>query len=47
MDSSGEEMPDLNFDLPIVRKTMIDNAIFWLQEVGIDQFRLDAALACL
>lgn len=37
------EMPDLNFDLPIVRKTMIDNAIFWLQEVGIDGFRLDAA----
>ena len=37
------EMPDLNFDHPEVRKTMIDNAIFWLKEVGIDGFRLDAA----
>lgn len=37
------EMPDLNFDNPDVRKLMIDNAIFWLKEVGIDGFRLDAA----
>jgi alpha-amylase len=37
------EMPDLNFDNPDVRKSMIDNAIFWLKEVGIDGFRLDAA----
>jgi len=37
------EMPDLNFDNPEVRKTMIDNAKFWLKETGIDGFRLDAA----
>lgn len=37
------EMPDLNFDNPIVRSTMIDHAIFWLKEVGVDGFRLDAA----
>ena len=37
------EMPDLNFDNSDVRKSMIDNAIFWLKEVGIDGFRLDAA----
>ncbi len=37
------EMPDLNFDNLEVRKTMIDNAKFWLKEVGIDGFRLDAA----
>lgn len=37
------EMPDLNFDNQIVRSTMIDHAIFWLTEVGIDGFRLDAA----
>ncbi|MGA1278178.1 MAG: alpha-amylase family glycosyl hydrolase [Candidatus Kapaibacteriota bacterium] len=37
------EMPDLNFDDPIVRTTMIEHAKFWLSEVGIDGFRLDAA----
>ena len=37
------EMPDLNFDNKTVRKIMIEQAKFWLSEVGIDGFRLDAA----
>lgn len=37
------EMPDLNYDNPTVRKTMIGHAQYWLKEVGIDGFRLDAA----
>lgn len=36
-------MPDLNFDNPKVRNEIYDIARFWLQEVGIDGFRLDAA----
>lgn len=38
-----ERMPDLNFDLPEVRKEIIDIGKFWLTEVGIDGYRLDAA----
>ncbi len=36
-------MPDLNFDNPEVRKEIIDVGRFWLGEVGVDGFRLDAA----
>lgn len=36
-------MPDLNFDNPEVRQKMIDIGHFWLEEVGVDGFRLDAA----
>ncbi len=36
-------MPDLNYDNPEVRAEMIRAGTFWLQEVGIDGFRLDAA----
>jgi alpha-amylase len=36
-------MPDLNFDNPEVRETYKDIGIFWLEEVGVDGFRLDAA----
>lgn len=36
-------MPDLNFDNPEVRETFIDIGRFWLEEVGVDGFRLDAA----
>jgi alpha-amylase len=36
-------MPDLNFDNPKVREEIYSVAKFWLQEVGIDGFRLDAA----
>ena len=36
-------MPDLNFDNPKVRKEIFEAARFWLEEVGVDGFRLDAA----
>lgn len=37
------EMPDLNFDNPKVRMEMVKVAQYWLKEVGVDGFRLDAA----
>ncbi|PWK07005.1 alpha-amylase family glycosyl hydrolase [Tumebacillus permanentifrigoris] len=36
-------MPDLNFDNPKVRQEIIKAGQFWLHEIGIDGFRLDAA----
>jgi alpha-amylase len=36
-------MPDLNFDNPDVRREVIEIGRFWLTEVGVDGFRLDAA----
>lgn len=50
-DTSGElyygyfngQTPDLNFDNPKVRQEIYDAAKFWLTEVGVDGFRLDAA----
>ena len=36
-------MPDLNYENPAVTPQMQDVARFWLQEVGVDGFRLDAA----
>ena len=38
-----KEMPDLNFDHPPVRQEFVNVARFWLIEVGVDGFRLDAA----
>jgi glycosidase len=38
-----EGMPDLNFDNPKVRQEIIKAGQFWLKDVGIDGFRLDAA----
>ncbi|HJR11311.1 MAG TPA: alpha-amylase family glycosyl hydrolase [Rhodanobacteraceae bacterium] len=37
-----DEMPDLNYDDPAVRKEMIEIGRFWLKK-GVDGFRLDAA----
>ncbi|MDD4645648.1 MAG: alpha-amylase family glycosyl hydrolase [Bacteroidales bacterium] len=37
------EMPDLNFDSQKVRQEMHKIASFWLKDIGIDGFRLDAA----
>jgi len=37
-----DEMPDLNYDNPAVRREMIDIGKFWLKK-GVDGFRLDAA----
>lgn len=36
-------MPDMNLDNPEVRQEMIDIGQFWLSELGVDGFRLDAA----
>ena len=37
-------MPDLNFDNPKVREEVKDIGKYWLEEIGVDGFRLDAAL---
>ena len=39
----GAGMPDLNYRNPAVTAKMEDVARFWLQDVGVDGFRLDAA----
>lgn len=36
-------MPDLNYDNPVVREEIIKIGTFWLEEIGVDGFRLDAA----
>jgi glycosidase len=36
-------MPDLNFDNPAVSAEMINISKYWLEEVGVDGFRVDAA----
>ncbi|MFY7890802.1 MAG: alpha-amylase family glycosyl hydrolase [Spirosomataceae bacterium] len=36
-------MPDLNYDNPKVRAEIYSMAKYWLKEVGVDGFRLDAA----
>jgi glycosidase len=35
-------MPDLNYGNPAVQDTMFDIADYWLQDMGVDGFRLDA-----
>ncbi|MEP0804083.1 MAG: alpha-amylase [Chloroflexota bacterium] len=37
-----DQMPDLNYENPAVREEMKKITAFWLQEVGVDGFRLDA-----
>ena len=37
-------MPDLNYQTPGVRTEMFDTATWWLQDVDVDGFRLDAVL---
>lgn len=39
----GGNMPDMNFDNPQLQQEMFKVGRFWLEEVGIDGFRLDAA----
>ncbi|MCF0054404.1 alpha-amylase family glycosyl hydrolase [Dyadobacter sp. CY356] len=36
-------MPDLNYDSDLLRKELAKIITFWLEEIGIDGFRLDAA----
>lgn len=38
------EMPDLNFNYQPVRDSIFDIAKFWLKEMDVDGFRLDAAM---
>ncbi len=40
----GRSMPQLNYDNPQVREEVFDIGRFWLSDVGVDGFRLDAAL---
>ena len=37
-----EGMPDLNYENPDVTEAMLDVVRFWLEDVGVDGFRLDA-----
>jgi alpha-amylase len=37
------EMPDLNFENPLVRQEVNRIAAFWMRDIGVDGFRLDAA----
>ena len=39
----GGGMPDLNFDNPKLREEIFKVGKFWLDEMGVDGFRLDAA----
>ncbi|MBI3138349.1 MAG: alpha-amylase [Sphingobacteriales bacterium] len=39
----GPHMPDLNFDSPKLREEIFKAGRYWLTEMGIDGFRLDAA----
>lgn len=36
------EMPDLNFDSEALRKEFEDIASFWVKDIGVDGFRMDA-----
>jgi alpha-amylase len=38
----SDQMPDLNYSNPIVNVEMQDITRFWLREMGVDGFRLDA-----
>ena len=38
----GSNMPDLNYATPAVKTEMFDIARFWLQDMHVDGFRLDA-----
>jgi alpha-amylase len=39
----SDEMPDLNYENPAVTEAVQDVARFWLEDMGVDGFRLDAA----
>jgi len=38
----SSQMPDLNYDSPTLREEMKKVATFWLKDMGVDGFRLDA-----
>ncbi|MEQ8583323.1 MAG: alpha-amylase family glycosyl hydrolase [Marinoscillum sp.] len=37
-----DQMPDLNYENPDLKAAMFDHAAFWIDDIGIDGFRLDA-----
>ncbi|WP_421896298.1 alpha-amylase family glycosyl hydrolase [Marinoscillum sp.] len=37
-----DQMPDLNYENPDLKAAMFDHATFWIDDIGIDGFRLDA-----
>lgn len=37
-----DQMPDLNYDNPAVTQAIYDVADFWLKDMGVDGFRMDA-----
>jgi glycosidase len=39
----GSNMPDLNYDNPKLRQEIFNIGKFWLKEINVDGFRLDAA----
>ena len=39
----GPDLPDLNLENPAVTAEVTADALFWLTDVGVDGFRLDAA----
>lgn len=39
----GPHMPDLNFDSPKLRAEVFKIGRYWLEDIGVDGFRLDAA----
>ena len=41
--SFWDQMPELNFENPDVRQEVKDISTFWLEDVGVDGFRIDAA----
>lgn len=38
-----DQMPDLNFNTPAVTQEIYDASRFWLKDIGVDGFRIDAA----
>ena len=43
---SGGGMPDVNLDSPAVKEELRGILAFWLEECGVDGFRLDAVTSC-
>lgn len=39
----SNDMPEMNYDNEFVRETMLDVAKYYLEEIGVDGFRFDAA----
>lgn len=42
--SFWDQMPDLNLQSPELRKELEDTAKFWIEDMGVDGFRMDAVM---